>query len=169
MVTDFMEPLVQCLSTQPPSSIKMPTKLKGRPQITFTHRRDNNQKKIVIFFKKSRQNIMMKLLLLTNFMLTLTTIGSTYGASVQGKSSLQRAITFTEPTKPLQFRDNVKKKPKRKNLKKSRLLRKMGTDFKGQWMSIEEPANVDATTVNYIFQNKLFLHYYFVRNNICCL
>jgi len=91
---------------------------------------------------------MMKFLIFTNFILiTLNFVNSTPVSAVHGKNSLQRAITFTEPTQPLQFRDNVKKKPKKKNLKKSRLLRKMGTDYKGQWMSIDEPANVDDTTM----------------------
>lgn len=71
-----------------------------------------------------------------------------YANPLVHKNSLQRAITFTEPTEPLQFRDNVKKKPKGKNLKKSRLLRKMGLDFKPEWMSIEEPANIDTPTVS---------------------
>ena len=94
---------------------------------------------------------MLKFLIFTNFMLiTLNFVNSTPVSAVHGKNSLQRAITFTEPTQPLQFRDNVKKKPKKKNLKKSRLLRKMGTDYKGQWMSIDEPANVDDTTVSYL-------------------
>jgi hypothetical protein len=66
------------------------------------------------------------------------------------KSGLQRAITFTEPTVPLQFRDVARKKPKKKNLKKSRLLRKMGQDFSSQWMRIEEPANPDLPRVRNI-------------------
>ena len=40
---------------------------------------------------------------------------------------------------PLEFQDRAKRKPKRKNLKVSRLLRKMGTDFNGEWMSVEAP------------------------------
>ena len=92
----------------------------------------------------------MKILLYANVMLlAINYVKPNPVATVNGKSSLQRAITFTEPTKPLQFRDNIKKKPKRKNLKKSRLLRKMGTDYKGEWMSIDEPGNVDATTVSH--------------------
>ena len=55
------------------------------------------------------------------------------------EKALQRAITFTNPMVPLQFRDTVKKKPKRKNLKPERLLRKMGKDFNPNWMSIETP------------------------------
>ena len=99
---------------------------------------------------------MMKILLYANFMLlAINYVKPNPVATVNGKSSLQRAITFTEPTKPLQFRDNIKKKPKRKNLKKSRLLRKMGTDYKGEWMSIDEPGNVDATTVSkYLISTK---------------
>ena len=49
---------------------------------------------------------------------------------IEEEKALQRAITFTNPMVPLQFRDTVKKKPKRKNLKPERLLRKMGDDFK---------------------------------------
>ena len=60
---------------------------------------------------------------------------------------LQRAVTFTEPTQPLEFRKSVKRRPRRKNLKTSRLLRKMGSDYKKEWMSIDEPVNVDETKV----------------------
>ena len=60
---------------------------------------------------------------------------------------LQRAITFTEPTQPLEFRKSVRKRPRRKNLKTSRLLRKMGLDYRKEWMSIDEPVNVDETKV----------------------
>ncbi len=48
---------------------------------------------------------------------------------------------------PLEFRETVRKRPKKKNLKKSRLLRKMGADFNPNWMSIERPASDNATTV----------------------
>ena len=58
---------------------------------------------------------------------------------IEEEKALQRAITFTNPMVPLQFRDTVKKKPKRKNLKPDRLLRKMGDDFNPNWMSIETP------------------------------
>ena len=58
---------------------------------------------------------------------------------IEEEKALQRAITFTNPMVPLQFRDTVKKKPKRKNLKPERLLRKMGDDFNANWMSIETP------------------------------
>lgn len=64
------------------------------------------------------------------------------------KNSLQRAVTFTEPTEPLEFRDNVKKKPRRKNLKKSRLLRKMGVDYKPEWMSMDEPSDLQNHVSN---------------------
>ena len=60
---------------------------------------------------------------------------------------LQRAITFTEPTQPLEFRKSVRKRPRRKNLKTSRLLRKMGLDYRKEWMSIDEPVNVDEPKV----------------------
>ena len=63
---------------------------------------------------------------------------------------LQRAITFTEPTQPLEFRKSVRKRPRRKNLKTSRLLRKMGLDYRKEWMSIDEPVNVDETKVGTI-------------------
>lgn len=63
---------------------------------------------------------------------------------------LQRAVTFTEPTQPLEFRKSVKRRPRRKNLKTSRLLRKMGSDYKKEWMSIDEPVNVDETKVGTI-------------------
>ena len=89
----------------------------------------------------------MFLAFLMTFGLLLMSESSNAGPMV-GENSLQRAITFTEPTQPLQFRDNVKKKPRKKNLKKSRLLRKMGNDFKNEWMSIEEPVNVDIPTVS---------------------
>lgn len=68
-------------------------------------------------------------------------------------NSLQRAITFTEPTEPLEFRDSLKKKPKKKNLKKSRLLRKMGADFNADWMAIEKPAVTDLVAVRIVFQD----------------
>lgn len=76
---------------------------------------------------------------------------------VMEANSLQRAITFTQPTQPLEFRENVKKRPKKKNLKKSRLLRKMGADFKPDWMSIDKPANVDAPTVSDLYFVKVML------------
>ena len=58
---------------------------------------------------------------------------------IEDEKALQRAITFTNPMVPLKFRDTVKKKPKKKNLKPQRLLRKMGEDFESDWMSIDEP------------------------------
>jgi len=64
---------------------------------------------------------------------------SSRNKEIEEEKALQRAITFTNPMVPLQFRDTVKKKPKRKNLKPERLLRKMGDDFNPDWMSIETP------------------------------
>ena len=55
---------------------------------------------------------------------------------MEEERALQRAITFTNPMVPLKFRDTVKKRPKRKNLKPERLLRKMGEDFNSNWMAI---------------------------------
>jgi hypothetical protein len=52
---------------------------------------------------------------------------------------LQRAISYTDTLIPLEFQDFAKKKPRKKNLKKSRLLRKMGSDFDARWMSIDPP------------------------------
>jgi hypothetical protein len=60
---------------------------------------------------------------------------------------LQRAITYTDPVIPLDFLEKAKRKPKKKNLKVTRLLKKMGGDFSPQWMSIKEPQDVDRTKV----------------------
>ena len=64
-------------------------------------------------------------------------------------NSLQPAVTYTKPTQPLEFRQKARKKPKKKNLKKSRLLRKMGLDFDSEWMSVDQPANVGVSTVSF--------------------
>ncbi len=54
---------------------------------------------------------------------------------------LQRAIISSADvlTQPLQFRQKEARKPRRRNLKLSKLLRKMGPDFMSEWMSIESP------------------------------
>lgn len=52
---------------------------------------------------------------------------------------LQRATTYTRPVVPLQFRDAFKKRPKKKNVNKKKLLKKMGSDFDPDWMSLERP------------------------------
>ena len=53
--------------------------------------------------------------------------------------SLARAITYNKPTVPLQFWEKVKKKPRGRQLKESKLLEKMGSDFDPSWMSVERP------------------------------
>jgi len=63
---------------------------------------------------------------------------------VADEESLQRAITFTNPMVPLKFRDKAKKRPKKKNLKPERLLRKMGDDFNPNWMSMEAPSTEEG-------------------------
>ena len=54
-------------------------------------------------------------------------------------SELQRATTYTNPIAPLEFRDSAKKKPKKKNLNRRRLMKKMGNDYDATWMSSETP------------------------------
>ncbi len=54
---------------------------------------------------------------------------------------LERASTYSSDLVPLEFRENAKRKPRRKNLKKAKLLRKMGADFDSRWMSIDRPAS----------------------------
>ena len=68
---------------------------------------------------------------------------------------LQRAITFTDKLLvPLEFTDSAKKKPRKKNLKASRLLRKMGEDFDEDWMRIERPAGRDGKAVQVHVEEK---------------
>ena len=62
--------------------------------------------------------------------------------------ALKRPITLTIPTVPLQFRNNVKKKPKKKNLHSRRLLRKMGPDFDPVWMAVEPPSVEETQEMN---------------------
>ena len=59
-------------------------------------------------------------------------------------AELQRATTYTNPTVPLEFRDSLKKKPKKKNLNKRRLMKKMGSDFDTTWMSPEIPSSMSS-------------------------
>ena len=58
---------------------------------------------------------------------------------VPSDAELQRATTFTDPVVPLEFRDSAKKKPKKKNLNRRRLMKKMGVDYDAEWMSSEIP------------------------------
>ena len=113
---------------------KMPTPIATRPQTIADSQTENIMKADQI----------IKLLLLTSFV-----IGIGDANPMHPKNSLQRAVTFTQPTQPLEFRQKARKKPKKKNLKKSRLLRKMGLDFDSDWMSVDEPANADVFTVSF--------------------
>ena len=54
-------------------------------------------------------------------------------------NSLSRAVTYNMPTVPLEFWDKVKKKPRGRQMKESKLLEKMGKDFDPSWMSIDRP------------------------------
>ena len=54
-------------------------------------------------------------------------------------NSLARAITYNKPTVPLEFWEKVKKKPRGRQLKESKLLEKMGSDFDPSWMSVVRP------------------------------
>ena len=63
------------------------------------------------------------------------------------KMPLQRAITYTKPIVPLEFQEKARKKPRNKNLKVTRLLKKMGEDYQPHWMSIEAPDEKDMVTV----------------------
>ena len=112
---------------------KMPTPIATRPQ-TITD--------------SQTENIMRHQI--RNLLLLIMIIGIGDANPMHPKNSLQRAVTFTQPTQPLEFRQKARKKPKKKNLKKSRLLRKMGLDFDGDWMSVDEPANADVFTVSFI-------------------
>lgn len=53
--------------------------------------------------------------------------------------SLDPATTYHMPLQPLEFIEKMKKKPKGKHLKTSRLLKKMGDDFTSVWMSVRRP------------------------------
>ena len=74
---------------------------------------------------------------------------------MEEEKALQRAITFTNPMVPLKFRDTVKKKPKKKNLKPERLLRKMGADFNPSWMSIETPHTITGKNMIEVSQSQI--------------
>ena len=63
-------------------------------------------------------------------------------------NSLARAITYNKPMVPLEFWDKVKKKPRGRQMKESKLLEKMGTDFDPSWMSIERPMTENHYTVS---------------------
>ena len=58
----------------------------------------------------------------------------------KGEKSLQPATVNSKPILPLEFWDKVKKKPRGKHLKTSRLMRKMGSDYNPEWMSVERPS-----------------------------
>ena len=107
---------------------KMPTRIATRPQ-TIVDSQTENIMKLEIY-------------------ILLLAIGLSAANPMPPQNSLQRAVTFTQPTQPLEFRQKARKKPKKKNLKKSRLLRKMGLDFDSEWMSVDEPANADVYTVS---------------------
>ena len=62
-------------------------------------------------------------------------------------NSLARAITYNKPTVPLEFWDKVKKKPRGRQMKESKLKEKMGTDFDPSWMSVERPLTSKAYIV----------------------
>ena len=62
---------------------------------------------------------------------------------IKFSNSLARAITYNKPTVPLEFWEKVKKKPRGKHTKASRLIKKMGGDFQPTWMSIERPTPND--------------------------
>ena len=116
------------------SMYKMPTPIATRPQTIPDSQTENIMRHQII-----------------NLLLLIMIIGIGDANPMHPKNSLQRAVTFTQPTQPLEFRQKARKKPKKKNLKKSRLLRKMGLDFDGDWMSVDQPANADVFTVSFNF------------------
>ena len=59
------------------------------------------------------------------------------------QSLLPPAITYNKVMQPLEFWEKVKKKPRGKHTKASRLIKKMGGDFQPTWMSIERPTPND--------------------------
>jgi len=63
--------------------------------------------------------------------------------SVHGEHSLAPAITYNKVMQPLVFWEKVKKKPRGKHMKSSRLMKKMGADFQSSWMSVERPTPND--------------------------
>ena len=62
-------------------------------------------------------------------------------------NSLARAITYNKPVVPLEFWDKVKKKPRGKQMKETKLMEKMGSDFDPAWMSVERPVRSHQYTV----------------------
>lgn len=58
-------------------------------------------------------------------------------------SLLPPAITYNKVMQPLEFWEKVKKKPRGRHTKASRLIKKMGGDFQAAWMSIERPTPND--------------------------
>ena len=50
------------------------------------------------------------------------------------QSLLPPAITYNKVMQPLEFWEKVKKKPRGKHTKASRLIKKMGGDFQPTWM-----------------------------------
>ena len=58
------------------------------------------------------------------------------------KLQLQRTRTYAKAVIPIEFQEFTKKKPRKKNLKTSRLLRKMGGDFDAKWMSVDTPSQL---------------------------
>jgi hypothetical protein len=63
---------------------------------------------------------------------------------VKGPLPLERAITYPDAVLlPLEFSTHVHRKPKRKNLKKKKLMQKMGDDFDPLWMSIDPVTSGD--------------------------
>ena len=62
-------------------------------------------------------------------------------------NSLARAITYNKPLVPLEFWDKVKKKPRGKQMKETKLMEKMGSDFDPAWMSVERPVRSHQYTV----------------------
>lgn len=89
---------------------------------------------------------------------------------------LQRATTFTSPVVPMEFRDTIRKKPKKKNLNKKKLLKKMGADFNPEWMALEKPQmkpvesnedDDDSDSNNFDMQvSGLLLSIFFFKNQI---
>lgn len=60
-----------------------------------------------------------------------------------GQNLLPPAISYNKVMQPLEFWEKVKKKPRGRHTKASRLIKKMGSDFQPAWMSIERPTPND--------------------------
>ena len=65
--------------------------------------------------------------------------GEERGTKLKFGNSLARATTLSKPIVPLEFWEKVKKKPHGRQLKESKLLEKMGSDFDPDWMSVRRP------------------------------